>query len=202
MPDADIPDDIAAKYQVRDWRNAIVVLKGAYPEEWADIIKVLREFRLARSWIETSGGRLTQISGAIDGAFRSLGWRETGFDTRVTVDHRPGDTFNYDSPTHKVDSYKNNVGVEMEWNNKDTFFDRDLNNFRLLFELRVIGVGVIITRDEDIKDLAVSLGRSPGTYGSTTTHWKTLIPRMEGGGGGGCPILAFGITKRSYDPHR
>jgi Restriction endonuclease BglII len=29
------------------------------------------------------------------------------------------------------------VGLEIEWNNKDPFFDRDLNNFRLLFELRV-----------------------------------------------------------------
>lgn len=34
------------------------------------------------------------------------------------------------SPTHEVDEYKNYVAVEMEWNNKDPFFDRDLNNFR------------------------------------------------------------------------
>jgi hypothetical protein len=25
-----------------------------------------------------------------------------------------------------------------------------------------------------------------------------LLPRIEGGGGGGCPILAFGITKEKY----
>jgi hypothetical protein len=25
-----------------------------------------------------------------------------------------------------------------------------------------------------------------------------LLPRIEGGGGGGCPILAFGITNKKY----
>jgi len=25
-----------------------------------------------------------------------------------------------------------------------------------------------------------------------------LLPRLEGGGGGGCPILAFGITEQKY----
>ena len=42
------------------------------------------------------------------------------------------------SPTHKVDCYKNRIALEIEWNNKDPFFDRDLNNFRLLFDLRAI----------------------------------------------------------------
>jgi hypothetical protein len=27
---------------------------------------------------------------------------------------------------------------------------------------------------------------------------EKLLPRIEGGGGGGCPILAFGITKNKY----
>lgn len=118
------------------------------------------------------------------------------------MEQHPSDTggrFEYDSPTHKVDSFRNAVGVEVEWNNKDTFFDRDLNNFRLLFELRVLGVGVIITRGEDVRALAIRLGRQPGTYGATTTHWDTLIPRLEGGGGGGCPVLAFAITEACYD---
>ena len=27
--------------------------------------------------------------------------------------------------------FKNRIAVEMEWNNKDPFYDRDLNNFRI-----------------------------------------------------------------------
>lgn len=32
----------------------------------------------------------------------------------------------------KVDCYKNRVALEVEWNNKPPFFDRDLNIFRLI----------------------------------------------------------------------
>ncbi len=199
-----IPADIAARFVCREWRNAIAVLRGAYPGEWADIVAVLRDFRLCRSALLSGGGNKTEIAKSIDVHFRSLGWQETDFATRVTVRQHPqsgpGEVFEYDSPTHKVDSFKNHVALEVEWNNKDTFFDRDLNNFRLLFDLRVVGVGVIITRGEDVRDLAVGLGRSPGTYAATTTRWSTLVPRMEGGGGGGCPLLAFAITKECYDP--
>jgi hypothetical protein len=198
-----MPADIEARYSVREWRNAIAVLRTEFPAEWASLLEVLRAFRLCKSALEVPGGNKTLIAGALDTHFTQLGFRETRFDTRVTVvRHSAGDPeeqFEYDSPTHKVDSYKNFVGIEVEWNNKDTFYDRDLNNFRLLFELRVLGVGVIITRGEDIRQLAIDLGRSPGTYGATTTHWSTLIPRMEGNGGGGCPVLAIGITRETYD---
>ena len=31
-----------------------------------------------------------------------------------------------------------------------------------------------------------------------TTHMSKLLPKLEGGGGGGCPVLIFGITKKLY----
>jgi hypothetical protein len=182
----------------------VAVLQGAYPQEWNDLLTVLRAFRLCRSHLATPGGALSAVSAALDGHFRQLGWLETQFDTKVSVHQHPrggiGQHFEYDSPTHEVDSFKNHIGVEVEWNNKDTFFDRDLNNFRLLFELRVLAAGVIITRGEDIKPLALELGRTASVYGATTTHWSTLIPRLEGGGVRGCPVLAFAITEACYDP--
>lgn len=199
-----VPEDIGARYLWREWRNAAAVLEGAYPDEWEDILTVLRQFRLCRTALSKGGGNKTEIAVALDRHFTHLGWEETGFETRIGVRQLPrrGEPVDdaYDSPTHKVDSFKNNVGVEVEWNNKDTFFDRDLNNFRLLFDLRAVGVGVIITRDDAIKNLAMSLGREAGTYGATTTRWSTLLPRLEGGGGGGCPVLAFAITEACYDP--
>jgi hypothetical protein len=107
------------------------------------------------------------------------------------------DTTEVDSPTHKVDCFKNGVGLEIEWNNKDPFYDRDLNNFRLLFELRALHVGVIITRCDELQDIFDQLGRGH-SYGASTTHMSKLIPRLNGGSGGGCPILVFGISKRLY----
>jgi hypothetical protein len=107
------------------------------------------------------------------------------------------DKTEYHTPTHKVDCYKNRVALEVEWNNKDPFFDRDLNNFRLLFELRAIDVGVIITRSTELQGIFNELGRGP-SYGNSTTHMSKLIPRLEGGGGGGCPIVTFGIRPEAY----
>ena len=78
-------------------------------------------------------------------------------------------------------------------NNKDPFFDRDLNNFRLLFDLRAIDVGVIITRASGLQTIFNALGRGP-SYGNSTTHLDKLVPRLEGGGGGGCPVMAIELA--------
>jgi hypothetical protein len=89
------------------------------------------------------------------------------------------------------------VAIEIEWNNKDPFFDRDLNNFRLLFDLRAVSVGVIITRTDALQDIFDQLGRG-SSFGASTTHMAKLLPRIEGGGGGGCPLLVLGISKELY----
>jgi len=102
-----------------------------------------------------------------------------------------------ESPTHQVDCFKNRVALEIEWNNKDPFFDRDLNNFRLLFDLRAVSVGVIVTRCDELQKVFDGLGRGK-SFGSSTTHMSRLLPRIEGGGGGGCPILVLGIRKELY----
>jgi hypothetical protein len=140
------------------------------------------------------GGRKSVIAERIDHFLAKRGWEERKFSTRIRVDEAE-----WDSPTHKVDCFKGRIGLEIEWNNKDPFFDRDLNNFRLLFELRVVEVGIIVTRATALNEVFRRLGRKVGAkYGSSTTHMDKLLPRIEGGGGGGCPILAFGITTAKY----
>ncbi len=98
--------------------------------------------------------------------------------------------------------YMDGVAFETEWNNKDPFFDRDLNNFRLLFDLRVVQVGVIVTRSDELQALAVELGRDRQSYGASTTHLSKLLPRLEGGGGGGCPVVVFGIKRSAFSDDR
>jgi hypothetical protein len=183
-----VPSDLRDLYHVREWRNAAGVLQTACPDEWNDIIEVLRGFRLLKSEILTAGGGLSPISQQINGAFDSRGWREKKFSTRIVVDETE-----YVSPTHLVDCFKGRVALELEWNNKDPFFDRDLNNFRLLFDLRAIDVGVILTRASELQGLFDTFGKG-ASYGNSTTHHTKLWPRLEGGGGGGCPVLTFAIT--------
>mgnify|MGYP001079076574 CR=1 FL=1 len=187
-----VPEDITKLYEVHEWRNASAILQGVHPQEWDEILAVLRGFRLYRIEVVEKGKNKSPIASRIDGHFTKLGWREKSFDTKIFVD----DTV-YETPTHAVDCYKNRVALEVEWNNKDPFFDRDLNNFRLLFDLRAIDVGVIITRCDELQGIFDSLGKG-SSYGNSTTHMSKLIPRIEGGGGGGCPVLVFGITKSLY----
>jgi hypothetical protein len=184
---------IINNYLVKEWKHACAILKSDFPNEWKDIMDLLLGFKLKKSMISTPGGRKSLVSTNIDSFLYKKGWIEKEFKTKFTVD----DT-SIDSPTHKVDCYKNKVALEIEWNNKDPFFDRDLNNFRLLFDLRAISIGVIITRADELQDIFDELKRGD-SYGSSTTHWGKLIPKIEGGGGAGCPILVFGITKKLYD---
>jgi hypothetical protein len=190
-----VPDDILRTYEVHEWRNAAGVLLTAHQPEWQHVIEALRTFKFRRSEVLQGGGRKSVIAQRIDSFLEERGWKEKKFATKIRVD-----ADERDSPTHKVDCFKGRVGLEIEWNNKDPFFDRDLNNFRLLFDLRVIDVGVIITRASPLQQIFRSLGKTVASkYGASTTHMEKLLPRLEGGGGGGCPILAFGITQEKYE---
>ena len=102
-----------------------------------------------------------------------------------------------ETPTHKVDCYKNHIALEIEWNNKDPFFDRDLTNFRLLFDLKAISVGIIITRSTELQQIFNLLGKG-SSYGNSTTHLDKLKPKLQGAGSAGCPVLAFGIKRSLY----
>ena len=189
----DLPKDIFDKYEIYEWKHACAILKTDFHIEWHDLIDMLRAFKLKKSWITKGGGNKTELAKWIDDFMGQRGWVEKHFDTSVTVD-----VSTMESPTHKIDCYKNRVAIELEWNNKDPFFDRDLNNFRLLFELRAISVGVIITRSDELQEIFNNLGRGK-SYGNSTTHMSKLLPRIEGGGGAGCPLLVIGITKKIYD---
>lgn len=186
------PQLIRNNYELHEWRHATAVLHTDFPAEFADIVDVLTDFRLLRSHIALGGKNKSKVSGSIDDQFYRRGWAEKQFDTRIVVDGRESK-----SPTHKVDCFRNHVAFEIEWNNKDPFFDRDLNNFRLLFELRTVSVGVILTRCDELQDIFDELGRGD-SYGNSTTHMSKLLPRVQGGGGGGCPILVFGIKRSLY----
>ncbi len=189
-----LPGFVSDHYECHEWKHASAILKHDFPNEWDDLMAVLTMFRLRHDWIAVGGGSKSKVSGFFDGFLYDRGWQETQFDTGVTVDGHQ-----YKSPTHKVDCYRNKIAIEIEWNNKDPFFDRDLNNFRLLFDLRSISVGVIITRADALQDIFNDLGRK-SSYGNSTTHMSKLLPRIEGGGAAGCPLLVFGITKRLYVP--
>lgn len=186
------PKELWRKYEFHQWKHACAILKSDFQNEWKDLVAMLEKFQLLKSWIIRGGGNKTELAQWIDKFLGERGWIEKQFSTSVIVDKRK-----MESPTHKIDCYKNRIGLELEWNNKDPFFDRDLNNFRLLFDLRAISVGIIITRCDELQEIFNDLGRG-SSYGMPTTHMSKLLPRIEGGGGSGCPILVIGMKKSLF----
>ena len=192
------PIDLIAGWDCYDWRNAQTILRHAHPEEWADLISILGSYRLLHSHLTAKGkGNKSAIAAAIDSRFYNRGWIEHKFATSFVVDGHQ-----IDSPTHSVDCFRGKVAVELEWNNKDPFFDRDLNNFRLLFDLRICDTGVIVTRATSLQVWLKAnhklFGKQPETYGVSTTHMDKLTPKIVGGGAGGCPVFVFAMREELY----
>jgi hypothetical protein len=190
-----IPKNLFEFYEFHEWRNAIAVLSTAYPTEWSDLLEVLDAFRILRSDIgekgEKGGGK-SKVAIRMDRMCREKEWQPRDFHIQIVIDNVPIET-----PTHEVDCFKARVALEVEWNNKTEFYDRDLNNFRLLFDLRVADVGVIITRCDELQRIFNSLDKGD-SYGPTTTVLSKLRRKLDGGSGGGCPVLAIGMKSTLY----
>ena len=185
---------IAANFQVDFRSHAMAILKIDFPEVAEVIEDVLLGSTIPIEEIIRSGGGETKGTQRLRNALRAREWNKHNFIVERTIDGVPRE-----AQSHEVDHVRTlaagTIALEIEWNNKDPFFDRDLNNFRLLFDLRAIDVGVIITRATELHGLFDELGK---TYVTSTTHHEKLWPRIEGGGGGGCPVLTFAITRKVY----
>lgn len=206
------PRSLLARYEFREVRDAAAVLANTNPAEFAEIVAVLKGFRLAKSDFLNPGGRKGAIAIRLDDAFRQLGWREGRHDTRITSELRlmPYARAGERRPIvvknevlaegYKTDNVKSGVALDVEWNAKDGNLDRDIGAYRALYDAGVIAVGIVLTRTTaDLRVLGQRLGRDPlGT--TTTTNLEKLLPRMTRGDAGGCPVLAVAITARCYKP--
>jgi len=59
-----------------------------------------------------------------------------------------------------------------------------------------------VTRGPELQSLISGVMRSKDggfKYGSSSTHWDKLVPRVNLGGGGECPLLLIGIEPDRID---
>jgi hypothetical protein len=112
----------------------------------------------------------------------TYGWKKHIFEIKKTVDG-----VEKESISHEIDHVKvSPTGVfalEIEWNNKDPFFDRDLENFKRLHADGVISIGAIITRgtslQEGMCDLIEAFAKKEGLNGlSKLSPFYTPTPRQ------------------------
>ena len=186
-------DFINDKFDILVTKHADLILKHGFPDEYDDLSLMLENFSINIDSILKGGGGKSEIATGVDEfLIKERGWEEKLFDTFIQVDNSKKE-----NPTHKIDCYKNRVAFELEWNNKTEFYDRDLNNFRILNELDAISLGIIMTRSTSLNTFFKELDIYT-KYGASTTHSDKLIKKINGGGAGGCPLIVFSIKKDCF----
>lgn len=131
--------------------HAQSILTGEFAPQLKELAEVLGKLSLPISEIIGSGGGETRFTQRTRNALTKLGWQKHNFVISKTIDG-----VEKESTSHEVDHVKTvpmvgTIGCEIEWNNKDPFFDRDLENFKRLHAEGAISVGIIITRGSSLQ---------------------------------------------------
>lgn len=132
--------------------HAAGILVQDFPEAIAELEEALSNLELPITEIIGSGGGETKFTQRLRKTLAGLNWKKHEFVIAKTVDGVP-----MESTSHEVDHVRRFKGVgvvamEIEWNNKDPFFDRDLENFKRLHAEGAISVGVLVTRGSSLQD--------------------------------------------------
>lgn len=197
-------------YIYRATRYADVILRESFSERFSDLVTALDQFHPTLLELRTGGGGRTVFVKRFDdslAAMKENGQKIWGKQKLVIVKHveLEGTALRTSrTPTHEVDMFGKGtlaeplpgIAVEMEWNNKDPFYDRDLINFQALHREGAIAIGVIVTRGPGLQALisGTIFSKDGGKkYGPSTTHWDKLTRKVNLGGGGECPLVLVGI---------
>jgi hypothetical protein len=181
-------------------RYADVILERAFPEQLDQIRTALERFHPHVDELRAGGGSRTPFVARFDASLEEQGWGKRNISIEKRIDGEPISRVR----SHEIDMFAARsdegpypgIAVEMEWSNKDPFFDRDLLNFQALHREGALAVGVIVTRGPTLQDIIGPVIRSAeggAKYSAATTHWDKLVPRVNLGGGGECPLLLIGI---------
>lgn len=195
-----LPSDIIEKYEINNYNHALDILANSYPEEFQDLIGVLRDVCIDISDILIAGGNESPIPQKFKNILFPKEWYETKIhgDLNIVLEYRNKvkepetkqikDFIN----GYNIDFFKNKIALDIEWNSKDQTFDRDLASMRAYHEHGIIDVGIIITRGSKLKIFPKHYNLNE--FGASTTWMGKLIDRLDSRRSGGCPILAIGIT--------
>lgn len=172
-------------FDVQFVSHARAILLGEFPESVSELCETLLAVQLPISEIIGSGGGETKFTQRLRRSLAERGWKKHVFEIAKTVDGEPRE-----STSHEVDHVKRfpKIGVlalEIEWNNKDPFFDRDLENFKRLHAEGAISVGIIVTRGEslqnDLKGCVARFAkeRAIGSMDALATHGIVPTPKQR-----------------------
>lgn len=155
-------DELKKKdFEIQLESHAAAILEKDFPAALGELEAALSSFEIPITEIIGSGGGETKGTQRLRHALNDQGWRKVNFEIKKSIKFSDVDSdgqaipVERESTSHQVDHVKafegdfegnKLIALEIEWNNKDPFFDRDLENFKRLHAEGAISVGVIITR--------------------------------------------------------
>lgn len=138
-------------FQVEFHSHAQAILTVDFPEALAELEEVLAGVEIPVLSLVRGGGGEAETTQGLRRCLAAAGWAKHNFEIRKFIDG-----VERESISHEVDHVRTlsagKVAMEIEWNNKDPFFDRDLENFKRLHAEAAISAGVIITRGASLQD--------------------------------------------------
>lgn len=141
----------ASGFQIEFHSHSKAILNIDYPTALRELDQVLGALNIPIASLVRGGGGETEVTQGLRRQLASLGWRRHSFEIKKLIDG-----VERESISHQVDHVRTigngKLAMEIEWNNKDPFFDRDLENFKRLHAEAAISVGVIITRGRGPQD--------------------------------------------------
>lgn len=138
-------------FEVLALHHAEAILTQDMRQSVSDLEAALAGIELPIEEIIRGGGGEGKLTQRLRRSLAAMGWEKHNFEIKKTVDG-----VEKESLSHEIDHVKRfDQGIfalEIEWNNKDPFFDRDLENFKRLHADGVISVGGIITRGTTLQN--------------------------------------------------
>jgi hypothetical protein len=142
-------------FQVVFLSHAQAILSVDFPEALAELESALGETTIPIEEIIAGGGGEAKGTQRLRKALAALNWPKTNFVIEKRINGVPRE-----SVSHEIDHVRSfgiepnltRVALEIEWNNKDPFYDRDLENFKRLHADGAISVGIIVTRGKSLHE--------------------------------------------------
>lgn len=148
-------------YEVVFVSHAAAILEIDFPTAASELEEVLLNQTVPIEEIIGSGGGETKGTQRLRRGLVEKSWNTVTFTINKTINGEVRESI-----SHKVDHVREfardnlapyRIALEIEWNNKDPFFDRDLENFKRLHAEGGISLGVIITRGTTLQNEMRSL---------------------------------------------
>ena len=138
-------------FEIEFRSHAQAILGVDFSDVAAQLESVLLSSTVPIEEIIGSGGGETKGTQRLRNALAAHGWKKHNFVVQKIIDG-----VEREAQSHEIDHVKTfdagTIALEIEWNNKDPFFDRDLENFKRLHADGGISLGIIITRGSSLQD--------------------------------------------------